>query len=93
MIQYRVYNPKSPLDAIAATWARQNAELFPLGNVVLGMPDIDIVIGGRRGKAVGSSTAPGGEALTGTGASSETLIPALDSDDLLVTVRGGAGND
>jgi hypothetical protein len=42
MIQYRSYNPKSPLDATAAYWAEQNASLFPIGNVELGRPELEI---------------------------------------------------
>jgi ubiquitin-protein ligase len=48
MIQFKVYNPASPLDANAARWAQQNRSLFPLGNISLGAPEVDIVIGGRK---------------------------------------------
>jgi ubiquitin-protein ligase len=46
MIQWRVYNPSSPLDAIAARWAVQQEEfgaaVFPIGKVDLGVADFDI---------------------------------------------------
>ena len=32
MIQYKVYNVKSPLNGIAAKWAREHSQLFPLDN-------------------------------------------------------------
>jgi len=47
MIQYRVYNPASPLDALAARWASTNSRLFPLGNVTLGTPEVQITLGRR----------------------------------------------
>jgi ubiquitin-protein ligase len=46
MIQYRIYNTKSPLNATAAYWAEKHPDLFPLeGSVDLGVPEIDISIG------------------------------------------------
>lgn len=46
MIQWRVYNPASPLDAIAAKWAieQEPAGLFPIGNVDLGVADFDVEV-------------------------------------------------
>lgn len=44
MIQYKVYNSKSPLNAVAARWATENSHLLPVGNVDLLMPDIDLDI-------------------------------------------------
>ena len=51
MIQFRVYNPASPLDALAARWASQNTNLFPLGNVSLGTPEVMITLGSKRDRA------------------------------------------
>ncbi|MDQ3823560.1 MAG: hypothetical protein M3321_10005 [Actinomycetota bacterium] len=50
MIQWRVYNPASPLDAIAAKWAveQEGLGIFPVGKVDLGMPDVDVQLR-RRG--------------------------------------------
>lgn len=48
MIQYRIYNTKSPLDSTAAYWAEQHPELFPIGTVELGRPEVEVEISGRR---------------------------------------------
>lgn len=42
MIQYRNYNTKSPLNAVAARWAEQNRSLLPVGDVDLYQPEIEI---------------------------------------------------
>lgn len=39
MIQYRTYNIRSPLNAVAARWAKENARFFPIGNQELMKPD------------------------------------------------------
>jgi ubiquitin-protein ligase len=44
MIQYRTYNVKSPLDAVAARWTAENETLFPIGDIELGTPEIDVEI-------------------------------------------------
>ena len=53
MIQYQNYNPKSPLDPVAARWAAQNERLLPVGNQDLSQPevDIDFLGGGGDGAA------------------------------------------
>lgn len=48
MIQYRVYNTKSPLNAVAAYWAEQHPDIFPIGNVELGQAELDISLGSPR---------------------------------------------
>lgn len=47
MIQYRSYNPKSPLNAVAAKWSMENRHLFPIGNVDLyqSEPEIELDAG------------------------------------------------
>lgn len=45
MIQYRNYNPKSPLNQEAARWAMSNMELLPIGNVDLYQAEPEIVFG------------------------------------------------
>ncbi len=54
MIQYQNYNPKSPLNAVAARWAQQHEDLFPIGNVDLYQPEIDVDLldadGGTAGR-------------------------------------------
>ncbi len=42
MIQYQSYNPKSPLNPVAARWAIQNEHVFPIGKAELYQPEIDI---------------------------------------------------
>jgi len=48
MICYQEYNPKSPLNAVAARWARENEKLFPLfeGDLYQAEISIDLDFGG-----------------------------------------------
>jgi ubiquitin-protein ligase len=90
MIQFRVYNPKSPLDALAARWASQNASLFPLGNVTLGTPEVQITLGGRTAPA--PEPAPVALPATETWPSAEvaavpSAVDEADDDVLLVSLR------
>lgn len=39
MIQYQVYNTHSPVNTLAARWARENVSLLPIGNIDLYLPD------------------------------------------------------
>ncbi|MGE5380211.1 MAG: ubiquitin-conjugating enzyme E2 [Methylocystaceae bacterium] len=39
MIQYQVYNTRSPVNTTAAHWARENGALLPIGNIDLYRPD------------------------------------------------------
>jgi len=45
MIQYKNYNPKSPLNMEASHWARENTHLFPADNVDLWQPEPEIQMG------------------------------------------------
>ncbi len=83
MIQYRVFNPASPLDALAARWARQNANLFPVGNVVLIMPQIDVAIGSQ-------SKAAKDKPVTVESPSELAVLPTVDGDDFAVSLRRSA---
>lgn len=51
MIQWQIYNIKSPLDAAAARWAAEqeqlHPELFPVGNVPLGVADVQVTLKSR----------------------------------------------
>lgn len=47
MIQYRVYNTRSPRDPVAARWANENAGLLPIGHAELGSPDLEISLRAR----------------------------------------------
>jgi ubiquitin-protein ligase len=75
MLQWRIYNPASPLDAIAAKWAAEQEPtgLFPVGDVDLGLPDVDV-----------SLRVPMPESLAPL-ASDEQPVEALD--DFVVTLR------
>lgn len=42
MITYQNYNVASPLNGIAAKWAKENLELFPIDNVNLRQGELDI---------------------------------------------------
>lgn len=42
MITYQNYNVTSPLNGIAAKWAKENIELFPIDNVNLRQGELDI---------------------------------------------------
>jgi len=42
MIQYQNYNPKSPLNPVAAMWAKAHEDIFPVGNIDLYQPELDI---------------------------------------------------
>lgn len=88
MIQYRVYNTASPLDALAARWASQNASLFPLGNVTLGTPEVAVTLGStpRAAPASSSGQAPPDGALPVVDGPGEA--PEADDADLLITLRG-----
>lgn len=44
MIMYQDYNPKSPLNAVAARWAEQNAGLLPVDNKDLYQPELELDI-------------------------------------------------
>jgi ubiquitin-protein ligase len=56
MIQWKSYNPRSPLDAIAAKWAveqeRTQSNLFPIGNVNLGVGEFEIALKNKRSEPV-----------------------------------------
>ena len=46
MIQYQTYNPQSPLNGLAARWARDHGHLLPVGNESLYQPEPEITLGG-----------------------------------------------
>jgi ubiquitin-protein ligase len=84
MIQWRTYNVASPLDAIAAKWAveQKPSELFPIGNVDLGVPDFEIAVRTREAPAlapVGSAEAP-----------ADVERATVAEDDLVVLLRSSS---
>lgn len=46
MIQYQTFNPDSPLNGLAAQWARRHRYLFPVGDEPLYQPEVDISLAG-----------------------------------------------
>lgn len=46
MLQYRQYNIRSPLNAVAGRWAAENQDLFPVGHVALYQAEPEISLGG-----------------------------------------------
>jgi ubiquitin-protein ligase len=78
MIQWRIYNPASPLDGVAARWARLNGSLFPIGNVALRAPEVDIVIGGARRAAPVTTSGPGTPAAAAGPAAAD--VPPLEEE-------------
>lgn len=51
MIQYQSYNPKSPLNPVAARWAMQNEHVLPIGTAELYQPEVDIDLLGETTQA------------------------------------------
>lgn len=88
MIQYRIYNPASPLDALAARWASQNTNLFPLGNVSLGTPEVMITLGSKRDRPPKPEPAARRAAASLPTIEEVPLDGAGDEDELLISLRG-----
>ena len=88
MIQFRIYNPASPLDALAARWASQNTNLFPLGNVSLGTPEVTITLGSKRDRVEQAAAPPPQRAPALPTLEESALAQVADEDDLLISLRG-----
>jgi ubiquitin-protein ligase len=52
MIQYRIFNTRSPLNVTAARYAEEHPELFPIGDAEIRAPDVDVVRRGTEKAAV-----------------------------------------
>lgn len=96
MIQWRIYNTASPLDAIAARWASEQEDrgLFPIGNVDLGVADFDIQVRSRNGSVPPDRPLPVSEPLAPIADESEheempemSLAAAGGEEDLVVLLR------
>ncbi len=86
MLQFRVYNVASPLNAVAARWVAEHEELLPIGDVDLGTADFDIEL---RPAAAGAEA--GGDAPT-TASVAAAPAPALaDDQDFAITLRREPG--
>src|SRR4051812_33346887 len=61
MIQWRTYNPASPLDAIAARWAIQQEPtgIFPISKIDLGVSDFQVSLRASRTAAPALATVEG----------------------------------
>jgi hypothetical protein len=44
MIQFQLYNVRSPLNAVAARWVAQNESIFPIGNVELFQAEPEVAL-------------------------------------------------
>jgi ubiquitin-protein ligase len=75
MIQYRIFNTRSPLNAVAAYWAEQHPEVFPVGRVQLVQPELEISLSSPR------NGRPPVVALADVAAS-------VDEPTVLITIRG-----
>lgn len=62
MIQYRLYNLGSPLDGLAAHWTREEEEKgrFPIGDVDLGVADLEFDVGAASASRDGEPKAGSG---------------------------------
>jgi Ubiquitin-conjugating enzyme len=95
MIQYREFNVKSPLNAVAARWARENPAVFPLGNVQLDLGQVDVVLRQRRSPTPTAASAT--EVTAGVGSLNRPsavaiMMPAVAVDDeFALTLRGSHG--
>jgi ubiquitin-protein ligase len=91
MIQWRLYNVASPLDAISAKWAAEQepAGLFPVGNVDLGVADFEIGVRSRSEPAPVREMLPVAEPIRETPVVEATAEGVLDEDDFIVLLRSG----
>ncbi len=88
MIQWRVYNPASPLDALAATWAieQEPTGLFPVGDVDLGVPEVAVEVRSKDPaslRPIGAALPP----ITGPGESEN------EGEDLVVLIKSWGGQE
>jgi hypothetical protein len=81
MIQYQNYNPKSPLNPVAARWATQHADLFPVGKLDLYQADLDIDldVGGDKATSPGSQPV---DLMDAGHPASTSVAPATPKDDV-----------
>lgn len=73
MLQFRVYNIGSPLNAVAARWVAQNEEILPIADVDLGTADVEIEL---RPSASAGEEAP-----------SSAPAPTTADEDFAITLR------
>lgn len=89
MIQYRLYNLASPLDGLAAHWTREEEMKgrFPVGDIDLGVADLDVAVdvapAAKVDQQASSEQETGRTKITFSGQSDES------DDDVVVKVRHG----
>jgi ubiquitin-protein ligase len=88
MIQWRVYNPASPLDAIAARWASEQepSGIFPIGRVDLGVADFDVGVKSRSEPPTEELVVL--DVLPAAARAPAASVPA-SSDDFTIEIRQG----
>jgi ubiquitin-protein ligase len=59
MLQYKMYNTRSPLNAIAARWAVENIDRLPIGDLDLYPVEPEVVIDARAAGGTAAGTTPG----------------------------------
>jgi hypothetical protein len=93
MIQWRIYNPASPLDAIAAKWATEQEPtgLFPIGNVDLGVAEVDVQL--RTKPTPARSLAPVTVDIPQRDGASQATESSSSEEDLVVILRTRARPD
>jgi ubiquitin-protein ligase len=90
MIQWRTYNPASPLDAIAARWAleQEPTGIFPIGKIDLGVGDFEVAVKSQPAAAAPDDAA---EDTTQPLAPVDSVVqadaPQSQDDDFVVALR------
>ena len=89
MIQWQTYNVASPLDAIAARYASQHetSGMFPIGNVDLGVADVEVSVRAR-------GEAPAQESLPAAGLQTDDEgfdpeLPGVPEEHFEISLRRG----
>lgn len=85
MIQYRLYNVRSPLNAVAARWTKENENLFPIGKVELVKPD---EVGGKMAAADVIEISLGGRTKDQVPLEKSTEAPSDELEIVLVKKHG-----
>jgi len=88
MLQYRTYNPRSPLNAAAARWAMSNRNRFPIGHINVRRPDPDFIVEGM------DRPHPDGGRIGVENASRQSCSPTIRKDyDLGIVLRSPSVDD
>lgn len=85
MLQYKLYNTKSPLNARAALWATQNVAQLPLSSLELLPLDPEVKLGRTRAAEVHDQVSLKPQEATETGSSGERHSEAISSHAVLAS--------